>query len=113
MSAHVRKPPFTSRIKTKKPEPKTDFMKKSVAYHAIFLWNNLDNSARSVSDSGAFGMFLKSARWGVGGGGGGERELTGIYCKYTYLFVYNILIIRDTGFTRPHQQFAVIIFYRL
>ena len=30
--------------------------------------------------------------------------------------MYNILIIRDLGFilnTRPHQQFAVIIFYRV
>ena len=60
----------------------------------IFLWNNLDNSARSESNSGAFGRFLKSALEGWGGGG----ELTGINFNYTYLFMYNILIIRDKGF---------------
>ena len=42
------------------------------------------------------------------GGGGG---LTGINFNYTYLFVYNILIIKDI--TRPHQQFAVFVFYRV
>ena len=50
----------------------------------------------------------------VGGGGGGE--LTGINFNYTYLFVCNILIIRHIGSilnTQPHQQFAVIVFYRV
>ena len=48
------------------PKPKTDFMKISITYQTIFLWNNLDNLAKSVSDSGAFERFLKSR----GGGGG-------------------------------------------
>ena len=44
------------------PKPKYDFMKKSITHQAIFLWNNLYNSAKLVSDSGAFvGRFLKSA----------------------------------------------------
>ena len=53
------------------PKPKTDFMKKSITYQAICLWNNLDNLVRWASDSGAFGSFPC-----IEGEGGGE--LTGI-----------------------------------
>ena len=41
------------------PRPRTDYLKKSISFKAISLWNHLDNDVRAISDLNSFKNLVK------------------------------------------------------